>query len=133
MSNPYYTPQSGLGSIGSYQISGIPWASSSIAGPPVTDTPTEIVFPTITKFVVVKNVNPSSANLRVGFSENGVKNTNNYFLLGKNESFGADIRVTKLYLLSDGDNAVSASVIVGLTGIDSQNLPNSWSGSVGVG
>lgn len=132
MANPYYTPQSGLGSVGSYQTSGIPFATSSIAGPPVSGTPLQITFPTVTKFVVVKNVNPTSASLRVGFSENGVKGTN-YFLLDKGESFGGDIRVTKLYLLSNNGTAVSASVVAGLTGIDGSNLPNSWSGSLGVG
>lgn len=132
MPNLHYIPQSGLGSVGSYQISGIPWVSSSVA-PVVSNEPLQIEFPTVTKFVIVKNVNPSVSSLRVGFSRNGIKEKNNYFLLGKGESFSADLRITELYLLSDNSTQVSASVIVGLTGIDSSNLPNSWSGSVGVG
>jgi hypothetical protein len=132
MANPYYTPQSGLGSVGSYQISSIPWVSSSVA-PTVSSEPLQIEFPYVTRFIVVKNVNPSSASLRVGFSRNGIKDTNNYFLLNKGESFEGDLRVTELYLLSDNGSQVSASVVVGLTGIDASNLPNSWSGSVGVG
>lgn len=132
MANLQYVPQSGLGSVGSYQISGIPWVSSSVA-PAVSGEPLQIEFPTVTKFIVVKNVNPTSSNLRVGFSRNGIKDTNNYFLLGKGESFEGDLRVTELYLLSDNSSAVSASIIVGLTGVDASNLPTSWSGSVGVG
>lgn len=132
MGNPYYTPQSGIGSVGSYQISGIPYATSSVVGPPVSSTPTEIEFPYVSKFIVVKNVNPTSASLRVGFSENGIKGTN-YFLLDKGESFGGDIRATKIYLLSNNGTAVSAFVVAGLTGIDPSNLPTNWSGSSGVG
>ena len=131
MSNPYYTPQNGLGSVGSYQISGIPWASSSVA-PVNSAEPLQIDFELVTRFIVVKNTNPTSANLRVGFSANGIK-TDNYFLLGKGESFEGSLRVTQLFLLSDGASQVSASVIAGLTGVNASNLPNSWSGSAGVG
>ncbi len=134
MGNPYYTPQSGLGSVGSYQISGIPWASSSVAPSFSADpsVPTKIDFPYVTRFIVVKNINPTNANLRVGFSANGIT-TDNYFLLGKGESFEGSLRITQLYLIADGASPVSASVIVGLTGIDASNLLNSWSGSAGVG
>lgn len=134
MANPYYTPQSGLGSVGSYQMSGIPWASSSIA-PVYSSTPADalrIDFPYVTKFIVVKNVHPSGVNLRVGFSAEGVV-TDNYFVLGKGESFEGSLRITQLYLIGHGASAVSASVIAGLTGVDASNLPNSWSGSAGVG
>lgn len=131
MSNSYVY-QTGLGHVGSYQISGIPWASSSVA-PPVSSTdPLRIDFETVTKFIVVKNVNPAVASLRVGFSASGIK-TDNYFLLGKGESFAGDLRMTQLYLLSDNGSPVSASVVAGLTGIASSNLPSSWSGSAGVG
>jgi hypothetical protein len=126
-----YRYQTGLGSVGSYQISGIPWVTSSIAAPP-TD-PLEIAFPYITKSIIVKNVDSSGTKLRVGFSVNGVKNTNNYFLLGKDESFACDLRVAKLYLLSDGVGNVAASLVCGLTGILPSNLESNWSGSVGVG
>lgn len=134
MANLHYVPQSGLGSVGSYQMSGIPWASSSVA-PAYSSNPEsalKIEFPYVTKFIVVKNTNSTSTNLRVGFSANGIV-TDNYFVLGKGESFEGDLRVTQLFLISDNSSLVSASVVVGLTGIDSSNLPNSWSGSAGVG
>jgi len=134
MANNYYTVQPGIGSVGSYQMSGIPWASSSVAPAFSADplVPTKIEFPLVTKFIVVKNTNPTSANLRVGFSANGIV-TDNYFLLGKGESFEGSLRITELYLIGDGVSQVSASVIAGLTGIDANNLTNSWSGSAGVG
>lgn len=128
-----YRYQTGLGSVGSYQISGIPWVTSSIAAPAVSSAPLEIAFPYVTKSIIVKNIDSSGTKLRVGFSVNGVKNTNNYFILSKDESFACDLRVAKLYLLSDGASAVSSSIICGLTGILPSNLESNWSGSVGVG
>ncbi len=129
-----YRYQVGVGSVGSYQISGIPWTTSSVAAPVVGASPLVIEFPTVTKFIVVKNIASTNIQLRVGFSENGVKNTGNYFILNKNESFEGDLRITRLYLLSDEtSDTVPVTIVAGLTGVDSSNLPNNWSGSVGVG
>lgn len=128
-----YRFQTGIGSVGSYQISGIPWATSSVAAPIVTAAPLVIEFPTVTKFIVIKNIATTDVQLRVGFSENGVKN-GNYFILNRKESFEGDLRVTRLYLLSD-ETAVTVpvTIVAGLTGIQSDNLPYNWSGSAGVG
>lgn len=126
----WYQPVAGLSNVGSYQVAGIPWATSSLDIPGSSGTPVEVSFPQVTKFVVVKNL--TSDSLRVGFSANGVRNTNNYFVLTNLESFSGDFRVTKIYLLGDSA-ATSASVVAGLTGIPAGELVNSWSGSAGVG
>jgi hypothetical protein len=70
--------------------------------------------------------------MRVGFSENGVKGTN-FFLLSASESFAADLKVTRVYLMSNNGTALTASVIAGLTNIPATELVNNWSGSLGVG
>ena len=125
--------QAGLSNAGSYVISGIPWASSSLSAPPAGSTPTEVSFPFVTKFIVVKNISAiSGSSMRVGFSENGIVGTN-YFLLAPGESFAADIRVKDLYLLSNNGTAATGSIIAGLTGINVANLATNWSGSAGVG
>lgn len=126
-SGQWYQPAAGLGSVGSYQISGIPFATGSLSVSNAAVTTVE--FPSVSKFVVVKNL--SSNSLRVGFSENGVNGTN-YFVLTNNESFAADLRVTKLFLRGDS-SSTTATVIAGLTGISTSNLQNNWSGSSGVG
>lgn len=130
LGNQWYQPTAGLNNVGSYQTSAIPWASSSLVAPASSGTPLQIDFPYVTKFIVVKNL--TSNNLRVGFSENGIKGSN-YFVLTNLESFQGDFRVTKLFLLADGATPTTASVVAGLTGIGSGELQNSWSGSVGVG
>ena len=124
--NQWYQPTPGLGHVGAYQASGIPWATSSVG---LNQTPTEVSFPYVTKFITIKNT--TANNMRVGFSQAGVNGTN-YFLLGNLETVTLDLRVTKLYLRSD-TAATSASVVAGLTGITSDHLANSWSGSAGVG
>jgi hypothetical protein len=128
MSNNYLTYQSGLGSVGAYQLAGIPWASSSISAPS-GNTPTEVAFPLVTKSVTIKNL--SSNPLRVGFSAAGTAGSN-YYIVGGSETVTLDTRVTKLYLLALA-TATSASVMASLTPISAGELPNSWSGSAGIG
>ena len=47
----------GIGNAASYQVSGIPWVSSSLAVPASGSTPLEITFPQVTKSLIVKNAN----------------------------------------------------------------------------
>lgn len=123
----------GIGNAASYQVSGIPWVSSSLAVPASGSTVLEISFPQVSKSIIVKNVSTGSVQMRVGFSENGVKNSSNFFILSGGESFAADLKVTKVYLMSNNGTALTASVIAGLTNIPATELVNNWSGSVGVG
>lgn len=123
----------GIGNAASYQVSGIPWVSSSLAVPASGSTVLEISFPQVSKSIIVKNVSTGSVQMRVGFSENGVKNSGNFFILSGGESFAADLKVTKVYLMSNNGTALTASVIAGLTNIPATELVNNWSGSLGVG
>lgn len=123
----------GIGNAASYQVSGIPWASGALAVPASGSTTLEVSFPQVTKSIVVKNVSSGSVNMRVGFSHNGVVNSSNYFLLSAGESFAADLKVTRLYLMSNNATPLVASIVAGLTNIDSTELTTNWSGSSGVG
>jgi len=132
MADQYVLLRPGLNNVGSYQVSGIPWVTSSLTAPASSSAPLEVTFPSVTKSILVKNVNGSANKVRVGFSASGVQGSN-YFLLDKDESFEADVKITKLYLLSNTASTASMSIVASLTGIDASMLPNSWSGSVGVG
>lgn len=128
----------GLSHVGSYQASARPYLTSSLAVPATTQTPIEISFETVTRFVIITNTLAGSATnvpLRFGFSANGVKGVenNNYAILNNGESFEAEFKTTSVFLLSDSANECSASVVAGLTGIDHGLLPFNWSGSAGVG
>lgn len=130
-SNYNFRYRASLHSTNNYVVSGVPFVTSSLA-PVSGSTPLKVDFDGVTKFITVKNVNATTSKVRVGFSENGVKGTN-YFILSQNESFSADLKATAIYLMSDNGNTVSVSVIAGMTGIPSSELPTNWSGSLGVG
>ena len=133
-------PNPGLGSVGSYQMSGIPFASSSITVPVNSSTPLKIQFPYVTKFVAVVNENTgTNVAMRVGFSSLGVSGSGtNYFLLDNGESYTGEWRLEDIFLISNSTSQTSASVIAGLTPIP-RGVPsfvatgNNWSGSSGVG
>jgi hypothetical protein len=123
--------KAGISNVGSYQVSAIPYVTSSTA-PVNSDPALQISFPTITKYLIIKNVDATAHDVRIGFSANGVAGTN-YFILSKNESITIDVKVSSVFLLGDTANTVLVSIIAGLTGIDAAQLPSNWSGSAGVG
>jgi|DEB0MinimDraft_6_1074348.scaffolds.fasta_scaffold03208_8 hypothetical protein len=138
MSYPNYSYGTGLRNVGSYQVSARPYLTSSLNVPASGNTPKEVSFDSVTRFVIITNTLAGSAPnvpLRFGFSANGVQGIedSNYAILNNGESFEAEFKVTSVYLMSDSPNECSASVIAGLTGIDQSHLANNWSGSVGVG
>ncbi len=134
----------GLSNVGSYQVSGVPYATSSIAAPASSGTPTQVSFPDITQRIVVSNINTASA-LRVGFSANGVSGTNYFIIPAASSSViyptqDFKVKVSSIFLLSHTATPTSASVFAELTNISTSHLNNSgptglpnWSGSVGVG
>jgi len=116
----------GLNAVGQYQLSGIPFATASVVVS--NSSVTEIEFPTVTKFVTVVNEHSgSSAKLRVGFSSAGVVGTN-YFILDNGESYTGEFRLSSIFIAGDSTPS-TASVIAGLTMIETNNLPSNWSGS----
>lgn len=129
----------GLGHVPSYQTSARPFLTASLTAPVTGSDPLEISFDSVSRFIVITNTLPSAdpnVPLRFGFSVNGINGAvnNNYGILNNSESFEAEFKVNKIFLLSDSSTfECSASVIAGLTGIESYHLENNWTGSIGVG
>ena len=128
MSTYNYMP--GLNHVGSYQVSGIPYVTSSLTVPNSSSTALEISFPKITREYTVRN--DGLQDIKIAYSENGLAGSN-FFVLDPGQSFSTPVRVTEIYLLSSDGSTGSATVTAVLTGIDRNLLPNNWSGSVGVG
>ena len=128
-----YAP--GLGNVGSYQSSGIPWVSSSLVVPHHSATALQVSFPSVTREVTVRN--DSTGDIRVGFSANGIGNTvltqTNYLILAENASWTSPVKVTHIYMISDSAIAQEATVVAALTGIATDNIIENWTGSAGVG
>lgn len=108
----------GIGNVGSYQVSGIPFVTSSIA--PVLDTTATILnLPRVTKHVIIKNTNSTEVGLRVSFNNQSVVDNSNYVLLAKGESFSAELKTTDIHLMSDSyTETVSFSVVASMTSIE---------------
>lgn len=126
----------GLGAAGAFQVSGVPFATSSAANE-VDGTPIRVSFPTVTNWIYVKNTDSTAGHdLRVGFSSNGLS-TGKYLLLegGSNAKSFCEmkVKVTELWFLAHTANATSFSIVAGLTDIDTYEITNNWSGSAGVG
>ena len=130
-----YNPKtSGLGAVGSYQVSGIPFFKGGLTA---TNTIQVLEFPSVTNWIYFVNTTENRFNdLRIAFSENGFS-TNNYFKIGDSafnytpyETFY--IKVERIYYMRDAGN-VSFDIVAGLTSISNEFIPNNWSGSSGVG
>jgi len=142
----------GMGSVGQYQMSAVPYVSANIPVPALItlSSVTSCSFDSVSRFVTIVN-EATGANkpLRVGFSFHGVAgldsgSQNNYFVLDNGESYTGEWRVRQIYMtgaparnignvVETDRSDTTASVIAGLTGIESGNLPNNWTGSTGVG
>jgi hypothetical protein len=109
----------GLNHVGAYQVSGIPFVTSSNA--------TVINFPYVTKTIRIENGQTNA--LYIGFSANGVA-ASNYFRIPPTGSLTLDVKATALHL---SGTSLAYSVAASLTGIPTSSISNNWSGSAGVG
>jgi hypothetical protein len=128
MSTYNYKP--GLGNVGSFQVSGVPFVTGGIDA----TSEVKLTFPSVTSWIVVSNVGGDEI-VSIGFSSLGVSETDNFLELKEEEMTPRlEVKVTELYL--SGSNNVS--VMAGLTGIEPQSINNSavspsgsnWSGSL---
>ena len=101
---PTYNYKPGLGNVGSYQASGIPYVTCSLTVPAnnAAGGALNVQFPSVTREFTVRND-------------------------------GSPMKVTDLFLISSDTSAGEATVIGVLTGIDRDQINNNWSGSAGVG
>jgi hypothetical protein len=102
-------PSVGEGYTPAYQISAVPFVSSSTI--PAGEVQ-EIEFSNITRFFEIKN---TGANvLAFGFTQNGVEGTNKFVLSGS-QSYAGEIRTTRLFVSASGNTTYS--ILAGLTNI----------------
>jgi len=123
MANNIYT--AGLNNVGSYQVSGMPYA--------ITPSTTSISFPYVTRWVNI--INSGSSDVEVGFSSNGLAGDEKFVVRGESQSGPLELKITQLHFSSVAD----VSVVAGLTNLPVSRVDNispsgsNWSGSAGVG
>lgn len=136
----------GLRNVGSYQVSGKPYVSSSIVPASGAGNFHKFDFPSVTKEIVVSCSGSASGlarNVRLAFSERGLNDTvKNYFLLDTEDGGGPlvlNVKATELYAMSNDPATPTVSVYAALTGIPVDRVTNispsgsNWSGSAGIG
>lgn len=122
MSNIY---TAGLNNVGSYQVSGIPFATSSFSSP--------IEFPYVTRWVNI--INENTSDIEVGFSSNGVSGNEKFVVKTGTQTGPLELKLSELYFSTTTD----VSVVAGLTNLPVSRINNisvdgtNWSGSAGVG
>ncbi len=119
----------GLNNVGSYQVSGRPWAYTG-----ATSTSAEVLsFPEVTRWITVRNTH-ASIGMQIAFSEAGLSGTE-YFSLGATSEISMEVKISQLWIKGAGTGTVS--VVAGLTNIGPGSCSGvdgpSWSGSAGVG
>jgi hypothetical protein len=133
----------GLNNVGSYQVSGAPFVTSS-AVPASGTVFHKIEFPFVTKEITILNHAPTTKPIRLSFSERGMRDDlKNYVLIGSSVDGGPttlNVKATELYMMSDDSTATyEVSVFASLTNLPISRVNNigpsgnNWSGSSGVG
>ena len=115
----------------SYQVSGKPFVTSSASGE-VSTTPIEVRFPTVTRWVQIRNT--GADKMAFGFSANGVKSqeTANFMELAATTTSPAfELRCKSIFVKKNGTSDVDFTIIAGLTDIDDMRV--ALTGSAGVG
>jgi len=134
--------EAGLNNVGSYQVSGMPFASASIDGNHGNRPGGyEVTFPYVTKWFKVVNKDTSN-DCKVAFSVSGMTGSSNYFTVAKadvdangatGDSGCLDLKVSSIWVSGSTD----VDVVAGLTTIPAYRTKTdsgaNWSGSSGVG
>lgn len=131
----------GLNNVGSYQVSGKPYATGSIDAKH-GDRPGgfEIVFPYVSRWFKVINYDTSNS-CKVAFSVSGMTGSSNYFTVpiadadanGAGDSGVLELKVSSIWV----SGSTNVDVVAGLTWIPAVRTATAdgtnWSGSSGVG
>ena len=134
--------EAGLNNVGSYQVSGIPFATASVDGTR-GERPGghEITFPYVARWFKVINKDASN-DCKVAFSVTGMTGSNNYFTVPKadvdangavGDSGCLELKVSSIWV----SGSTNIDIVAGLTTIPAYRTKTdsgaNWSGSSGVG
>jgi hypothetical protein len=125
-------PQNGEYFAPAYQISALPYLSSSVIS---AGSIHRYEFPYVTRFINVVNRGSNVVDkISLAFTENGFT-TGNYITLDQGVSINQELRATVLYVSASSGTSIDYQLLCGLTSIPSKNfLPITGSnGHSGVG
>ena len=114
----------GLGNVGSYQVSGVPWITGSSALGAGVEVGYEL--PMVSKSITV--INRSAEDIRVHFNSTGSGRVvdGNHFVLfdSKEDSYTFNVKATELYVSAPAANGGNASftIVAELTQINNGRM-----------
>jgi len=119
--------RAGIGAVGSYQVSGVPWITGSGGDGLPSGAEHKIEFPTVAKSVLVMLDDPTTTEpIKVHFNSTGSGNVvggNHFYPLTNNRdavSFG--VKCKEIYISNSGSLASGYIVVAELTGISSGEM-----------
>ena len=113
-------PQNGEYNIASYQMSALPYVTSSVIN---SGEVHRYEFPYVTRFIDVVNRGASAINkIALGFTENGITKTSNYVILDQGASVNKEIRTTTLFISCSSGTSIDYQIFCGLTIIPATNF-----------
>ena len=124
----------GAMSVGHYQISSIPWVTSSILGASQPHGVRQFDLPRLSRFLYINITSPDNqqtvphdARLALSFTSGGLDITHNrqfphFFELVPNQQVTLDVRVDRFFV-SASKGSPRFSVVAGLTEIDTSMQP----------
>lgn len=112
-------PVLGEGYVPAYQISPVPYVTSSNVTLGATKS---YEFPCVTKSIFVQNTAASSNVIAVAFTQNGLLPANsNFLILSGGQSLSQDVRTSALFI-SGASGTSTFSFLAGLTSIPVKNF-----------
>jgi hypothetical protein len=112
-------PQNGEYYAPAYQVSALPYLSSSIIS---AGNVHKYEFPFVTKFINVVNRGANVGDkLALAFTENGLR-TGNYITLDQGVAVDQEIRTSVLFISGSGGTSVDYQIFCGLTTIPTKNF-----------
>lgn len=128
----HYQQRSGLGNVGSYQVAGHPWLTgSAINGAGANNGEVFVDFPRVPRsFTIINRSTGSGAdsNKLIVHLDSRVNpdviTYNHYITLGRNDSYGFDIRTKRVYLSSKDGDQCAWEMHAELTGISILEMYN---------
>jgi hypothetical protein len=116
----------GIGSVGAYQMAGIPWITGSTSLS--AGAQNKISFPAVAKTVTI--INDSAPDIRIHFAPTGsgnvVSGVHYVTLTATRDSLEMGVRCKEVYISAPGTNSGAASytVFAELTGIEFGEMPS---------
>lgn len=114
-------PRPGLGSVGSYQVSGHPFITGSVTS---VGSQQKITFPRVTKKIIVQ-VTDQSKYVLVHFNPTGSGNVvsgKHQWRVQEHYPFTAEVKCTELYISYDGSATANYQVFAELTHIPATEM-----------